>query len=104
MPDASLFHEHRVVVDHDGRAEFFPGFLTHEDAERFFTGLHAGLPWEQAELVVFGRPVTEPRLSVWFASSTSTATRRDTPGSFMVTPSSCEASSIVTLLWVMKMN
>src|SRR4051812_11720770 len=38
------------------------------------------------------------------ASSTSTATRRETPGSFMVTPMSCEASSIVVLLCVMKMN
>ena len=67
MPDASLFHEHRVVVDHDGMAEFLPGFLAHGTAERFFAGMRDGLPWEQAELVVFGRPVTEPRLSVWFA-------------------------------------
>ncbi len=32
------------------------------------------------------------------ASSTSTATRRDTPGSFMVTPTNCDASSMVVLL------
>ena len=38
------------------------------------------------------------------ASSTSTDTRREQPGSVMVTPSSCEASSIVALLCVMKMN
>src|SRR5208283_4615367 len=38
------------------------------------------------------------------ASSTSTETRRETPGSFMVTPTSCEAISMVLLLWVMKMN
>src|SRR3569833_157637 len=35
------------------------------------------------------------------ASSTSTATSRDTPGSCMVTPISCCAISIVPLLWVM---
>src|ERR1700722_16553839 len=38
------------------------------------------------------------------ASSTSTDTRRETPGSFIVTPPSCEAISMVLLLWVMKMN
>jgi hypothetical protein len=38
------------------------------------------------------------------ASSTSTDTRREQPGSVIVTPSSCEASSIVALLCVMKMN
>src|SRR5205807_9109641 len=38
------------------------------------------------------------------ASSTSTVTRRDTPGSFMVTPINCEASSMVLLLWVMNTN
>jgi hypothetical protein len=32
------------------------------------------------------------------ASSTSTATRRETPGSFCVTPTSCEAISMVVLL------
>ena len=38
------------------------------------------------------------------ASSTSTATRRDTPGSFMVTPTSCDAISIVSRLCVIKTN
>src|SRR3546814_16355825 len=38
------------------------------------------------------------------ACSMSTLTRRDTPGSCMVTPCSCCASSIVILLFVMIMN
>ena len=38
------------------------------------------------------------------ASSTSTATKRETPGSFCVTPTNCEAISMVVLLCVMKMN
>ena len=32
------------------------------------------------------------------ASSTSTATKRETPGSFCVTPTNCEANSMVVLL------
>ena len=38
------------------------------------------------------------------ASSTSTDTRREQPGSVIVTPINCEASSMVALLCVMKMN
>lgn len=67
MPDASLFHEHTVVVDHDGRAELFPGFLTTMEADALHSGLVDSLPWEQADLIVFGRKVSEPRRSVWYA-------------------------------------
>jgi hypothetical protein len=38
------------------------------------------------------------------ASSTSTETSREQPGSCMVTPIRWSAISMVTLLWVMKMN
>ena len=38
------------------------------------------------------------------ASSMSTATTRDTPGSCMVTPISCAAISMVILLWLMNRN
>lgn len=67
MPDASLFHEHTVVVDHDGRAELIPGFIPVEVADRLLEMLVAELPWERADLIIFGRKVTEPRRSVWFA-------------------------------------
>ena len=69
MPDASLFHEHTVIVDRDGRAELFPGFLPPDEADSLLVALHADLPWEQAELIVFGKKVREPRQSVWFAPS-----------------------------------
>ena len=67
MPDASLFHEHRVVVDHDGRAELFPGFLGTDAATGLLETLIESLPWERPELVVYGRRVLEPRESLWFA-------------------------------------
>ncbi len=38
------------------------------------------------------------------ASSTSTATSLETPGSFMVTPVRWPVISMVSLLWVMTMN
>src|SRR5579871_5091505 len=45
-----------------------------------------------------------PAAAILSASSTSTDTRRETPGSFIVTPTSWRASSIVFLLWVMNTN
>ena len=67
MPDASLFHEHRVVVDRDGRAELFPGFLGAAAATGLLDSLVSTLPWERPELVVFGKKVREPRESLWCA-------------------------------------
>lgn len=67
MADSSLFHEAGVLVDDDGRAELFPGFLAPADADALFDSLLASVPWEQARLIVFGRRVEEPRMSSWFA-------------------------------------
>ena len=67
MPDASLFHEHRIVVDHDGRAELFPDFLDSVTADALLETLTDVVPWEQPDLIVFGKKVREPRLSAWFA-------------------------------------
>jgi len=51
---------------------------------------HAGEWARNRRLRSIGRP-SNP-------SSTSTATKRETPGSFMVTPTSCDANSMVLLL------
>lgn len=67
MTTPSLFPPSGVIVDEDGRAEVFPGFLGHEDADTMFAELLRDVRWEQADLVVFGRRTTEPRMSVWCA-------------------------------------
>lgn len=69
MPDTSLFHESGVIVDFDGRAELTHDFIDATSADGFMTELMDQTAWEQAELIVFGRKVTEPRMSVWYAES-----------------------------------
>ena len=69
MADASLFHESGVIVDVDGRAELFHDFFGTVDADNHLAALHDEVNWEQAELIVFGRKVTEPRMSVWYADN-----------------------------------
>ena len=51
-----------------------------------------------------GQAVDHAALAKFAAASRSTATRRETPFSCMVTPISCSANSIAILLWVMNRN
>jgi len=69
MSDVSLFHESGLIVDHDGRAELFHDFLDTPTADSFLESLSVEVQWEQAELIVFGRKVVEPRMSVWYADN-----------------------------------
>ena len=67
MSGPGLFPEAGAVVDHDGRAELFPGFINWEAADALLSRLVEEVAWEQADLVMFGRKVTEPRMSVWYS-------------------------------------
>lgn len=64
------------------------------------------LSWEHLSLAgdYLCRSLPLPQTARRRASSTSTATGRDTPGSGMVTPIRCWAISMVMRLWVMNMN
>ena len=42
--------------------------LEPDKARDAFENLHAQTPWEQRDVVVFGRSVAQPRLVAWFAS------------------------------------
>jgi alkylated DNA repair dioxygenase AlkB len=46
--------------------ELFDDWLAAADADRYFAGLRETIPWEQGQLMFFGKPVLEPRLSAWF--------------------------------------
>lgn len=67
MNGPGLFPEAGPVVDHDGRAVLFPGFIDWEAADALLTRLMEEVAWEQADLVMFGKKVTEPRMSVWYS-------------------------------------
>ena len=46
-----------------------PDFLTESDADEFFAGLHSNTPWEQNFIRLFGKEISEPRLSAWHAEA-----------------------------------
>src|SRR2546427_29467 len=42
-----------------------PGWLPPPEADGFLTALRDELPWEQREIVLFGRRILQPRLIAW---------------------------------------
>lgn len=55
------------ILPHDGSAVLYPGFLGSDEATEVFDGLMVTVPWETTRIPMFGREVTEPRMSAWIA-------------------------------------
>lgn len=49
----------------DGSAVLYTSFLAPDVADRMFADLQSEIPWTTHDLMLFGRQVTEPRLSSW---------------------------------------
>jgi alkylated DNA repair dioxygenase AlkB len=45
--------------------ELEPGWLPGAEADRLLAALRDGLPWEQREVVIYGKRVMQPRLIAW---------------------------------------
>ena len=69
MPSSSLFPISGELLPGDGSAVLFPDFLGESDADKYFSGLHNNTPWEQNFIRLFGKEVSEPRLSTWHAEA-----------------------------------
>lgn len=60
-----LFSEPVELLPFDGSALLFPNFIDANHADDAFRRLMNETPWEQRDIVVFGKLHREPRLSVW---------------------------------------
>lgn len=69
MPSSSLFPISGELLPGDGSAVLFPDFLCESDADNYFSGLHNNTPWEQNFIRLFGKEISEPRLSTWHAEA-----------------------------------
>lgn len=69
MPSRSLFPISGEILPGDGSAVLFPDFLCESDADKYLLGLHNNTPWEQNFIRLFGKEVSEPRLSTWHAEA-----------------------------------
>lgn len=69
MSSRSLFPFSGELLPSDGSAVLVPDFLCELDADEFFEGLHSNTPWEQNFIRLFGKEISEPRLSTWHAEA-----------------------------------
>ncbi len=61
------FGDSTELLPGDGSARLVPRMFGHDDAELLFEALKRAVPWETTQIPMFGREVTEPRLSAWIA-------------------------------------
>lgn len=55
------------ILPYDGSALLYAGFICAVDADVLMNDLASSVPWESTRIPMFGREVTEPRLSAWIA-------------------------------------
>jgi alkylated DNA repair dioxygenase AlkB len=67
MPGSQSFVFGGELLPCDGSAILIPDFITSRDADQYFLELLAITPWEETTLMMFGKRVSEPRLSAWHA-------------------------------------
>jgi len=57
-----------------GELRYLPDWLDTRLADRYFTCLHAEIPWQQPEVTVYGQHHQIPRLQAWYGDSGATMT------------------------------
>jgi alkylated DNA repair dioxygenase AlkB len=57
----------RTALAHGGWVDYRADFLARPEADALLAELLHALPWEQREIVIFGRRVSQPRLICWIA-------------------------------------
>jgi alkylated DNA repair dioxygenase AlkB len=57
---------HTLVIE-DGQLDFFPNFLDQKRADDLFQRIKKELPFQENQIVIFGRQVKVPRLEAYFS-------------------------------------
>ncbi len=68
MPSPQAFAFGGELLPSDGSAILYPDFLNSVLADKYFDDLTHTLPWEQNQLVMFGKKIPEPRVSCWHST------------------------------------
>lgn len=65
--DDATANQWREILPFDGSAALLETFVEPTMADEMFASLLTEIPWSAHELVLFGKKLTEPRLSAWIA-------------------------------------
>lgn len=61
-----------------GEAYLYPSFLSRETAQAHFDEFSSGIPWQQDELIMFGRQIQTARKVAWFGDQSFSYTYSNT--------------------------
>ncbi len=65
----SLFPEEKIVFNlPDAEIEYFPSFFDSEKSKELFTKLLDEVPWQQDDIIVFGKIHLQPRLTALYGN------------------------------------
>jgi len=54
--------------------QLIPGFLSYAESEAYLSDLIKTIPWQQKKIMIFGKPVLEPRVTAWVGDPDATYT------------------------------
>jgi alkylated DNA repair dioxygenase AlkB len=54
------------LLPKDGSVYFFPALFSAEESDRYFDQLRNEIQWKQEPILIFGKPVMQPRLTAWY--------------------------------------
>lgn len=63
--DASNNQNHEIPLN-GGRLDYYPSFLSVEDAQRLMQQLIQEINWGSEKFVIFGKTYESPRLIAWY--------------------------------------
>ena len=69
MSTPSLFSDSQELLPFDGSAVLYPRFFDTDVAREAFEELKTKTPWEQPEMIMFGKKYAQAGLSTWFTDS-----------------------------------
>lgn len=69
MSTPSLFTDAREILPFDGSAMLYPRFFDADFARGAYDQLRTETPWEQPEMIMFGKKHAQAGLSTWFTDS-----------------------------------
>lgn len=65
-----LFPEEKIRLPlKDAEFEYFPNFLNQESADQLFKILLEETPWQQDDLIIFGKIYPQPRLTALYGNN-----------------------------------
>jgi alkylated DNA repair dioxygenase AlkB len=54
------------IINRKGLVDFFPGFFSEEESDRYFSMLMKEIAWRQEPVNIFGKMIPQPRLTAWY--------------------------------------